>query len=32
MRELGEEEMGRLAALAREAGLEPLFLTALKLA
>lgn len=29
---LGEEDMGRLAAAARAAGVEPLFLTALKLA
>jgi hypothetical protein len=31
VQELGEEDMGRLAAAAREAGLEELFLTALKL-
>lgn len=31
IRELGEEEMGRLAAACREAGLEQLFLSALKL-
>lgn len=31
VQELGEEEMGRLAAASREAGLEQLFLTALKL-
>ncbi|KAI3430370.1 hypothetical protein D9Q98_004965 [Chlorella vulgaris] len=29
--ELGEEDMGRLASACRESGLEPLFLTALKL-
>lgn len=31
VQELGEEEMGRLAEASRAAGLEPLFLTALKL-
>jgi hypothetical protein len=31
VQELGEEDMGRLAAAARDAGLEELFLTALKL-
>lgn len=31
VQELGEEDMGRLAAASRAAGLEPLFLTALKL-
>lgn len=29
--ELGEEDMGRLASACKESGLEPLFLTALKL-
>lgn len=32
VQELGEEDMGRLSAAAKEAGLEELFLTALKLA
>lgn len=31
VQELGEEDMGRLAAASREAGLQELFLTALKL-
>ena len=32
VQELGEEDMGRLAAAAKAAGMEALFLTALKLA
>ncbi len=32
VQELGEEDMGRLAAAAKAAGMEELFLTALKLA